>query len=255
MFIFTLHARWCDGGPWEALSQSCRFDPGIYSAASPRGAAGGKQQNKSIYCSLINKIAPSDTLSETRFCFVVGFFLLQLFDIERAQLYLSVLQQLEVVYASAPQHRRSVLQTCLPKLINHSLKLLQEPSQQVWRETLKLQTPGRNFINQIGSLIILALIVLCFSSDRLCGKPGGWSCCYGVSGDGMRSHGAEGDFHATTRDDDSPEISQRLLLHPTVIFLPKSGIFWKLEQTSGKTSNGRWCEVSASLLSFSRESN
>lgn len=145
MFIFTLHARWCDGGPWEALSQSCRFDPGIYSAASPRGAAGGKQQNKSIYCSLINKIAPSDTLSETRFCFVVFFFLLQLFDIERAQLYLSVLQQLEVVYASAPQHRRSVLQTCLPKLINHSLKLLQEPSQQVWRDTLKLQTPGRNF--------------------------------------------------------------------------------------------------------------
>lgn len=28
---------------------------------------------------------------------------------------------------------------------------------------LELQTPGRNFINQIGSLIILVLIVLCFS--------------------------------------------------------------------------------------------
>lgn len=65
----------------------------------------------------------------------VFIFFVQLFDIERAELYLSVLQQLEVVYASAAQHRRSILHTCLPKLINHSLKVLQEPSQQVRRKS------------------------------------------------------------------------------------------------------------------------
>lgn len=82
------------------------------------------------------------------------FFFFQLFDVERAELYLSVLQQLGIMDASALQHRKNVLQTCLPKLINHSLKVLQEPSQQVRREIFKFQTPGRNFINQIGGLII-----------------------------------------------------------------------------------------------------
>lgn len=84
-------------------------------------------------------------------------------------------------------------------------------------------------------------------SDRHCGKPGGWSRCHGVSGHGMCSHGAEGDFHATTGDVDGPEISQRLLLRPSVIFRPTSGLFGGLEQTSGKTSNGRWFEVCASM--------
>lgn len=90
---------------------------------------------------------------------------------------------------------------------------------------------------------------LFFTSDRLCGKPGGSSCCHGVSGNAMWSHGAESDFHATARDVDSSDISEQLLLHPIIIFRPTAGLFGELEQTSGKTSNGRRCEVSASRLS------
>lgn len=90
------------------------------------------------------------------------YFFFQLFDIERAEMYLSVLRQLGIMDASALQHRKNVLQTCLPRLINHSLKVLQEPSQQVRREIFKLQTPVRNFIISDCRLNYLALIVLCF---------------------------------------------------------------------------------------------
>lgn len=81
-------------------------------------------------------------------------FYLQLFDVERAELYLCVLRQLVVMYSSVPQHRKTVRQTYFPKLINHSLEVLQEPKQQVPSKIFKLQSPGRNFINQSGCLII-----------------------------------------------------------------------------------------------------
>ena len=50
---------------------------------------------------------------------------------ERAELYLCVLRQLAVMYSSLPQHRSKMQQIYFPKLVKHSLKVLQEPSQQV----------------------------------------------------------------------------------------------------------------------------
>ncbi|XP_076599642.1 tRNA (guanosine(18)-2'-O)-methyltransferase TARBP1 isoform X1 [Chaetodon auriga] len=55
----------------------------------------------------------------------------ELFDVERAELYLCVLRQLVVMYSSAPQHHNKIQQTYFPKLIQHSLRVLQEPSLQV----------------------------------------------------------------------------------------------------------------------------
>nr|XP_046257205.1 probable methyltransferase TARBP1 isoform X2 [Scatophagus argus] len=55
----------------------------------------------------------------------------ELFDVERAELYLCVLRQLVITYSSAPQHHNKLQQTCFPKLIKHSLRVLQEPSQQM----------------------------------------------------------------------------------------------------------------------------
>ncbi|XP_073337331.1 probable methyltransferase TARBP1 [Pagrus major] len=55
----------------------------------------------------------------------------ELFDVERAELYLCVLRQLAVMYSSASQHRSKMQQIYFPKLVKHSLKVLQEPSQQI----------------------------------------------------------------------------------------------------------------------------
>ncbi|GAA6213898.1 probable methyltransferase TARBP1 isoform X1 [Lates japonicus] len=55
----------------------------------------------------------------------------ELFDVERAELYLSVLRQLVVMYSSSPLHHKKTQQNDFPKLIKHSLKVLQEPSQQI----------------------------------------------------------------------------------------------------------------------------
>lgn len=55
----------------------------------------------------------------------------KLFDVERAELYLCVLRQLAVMYSSSPQHRSKMQQIYFPKLVKHSLEVLQEPSQQV----------------------------------------------------------------------------------------------------------------------------
>ncbi|XP_071336998.1 probable methyltransferase TARBP1 [Trachinotus anak] len=55
----------------------------------------------------------------------------ELFDVERAELYLDVLRQLTVIYSSAPQSHGKIQQNDFPKLIKHSVKVLQEPSQQV----------------------------------------------------------------------------------------------------------------------------
>ncbi|XP_019950086.2 probable methyltransferase TARBP1 [Paralichthys olivaceus] len=55
----------------------------------------------------------------------------ELFDVERAELYLRVLRQLVVMSDSAPQHHHKVQQSDFPKLIKHSLRVLQEPSPQI----------------------------------------------------------------------------------------------------------------------------
>ncbi|XP_034465006.1 probable methyltransferase TARBP1 [Hippoglossus hippoglossus] len=55
----------------------------------------------------------------------------ELFDLERAELYLRVLRQLVVMSHSAPQHQHKVQQSDFPKLIKHSLRVLQEPSPQI----------------------------------------------------------------------------------------------------------------------------
>uniref|UniRef100_A0A3B4VRX7 tRNA (guanosine(18)-2'-O)-methyltransferase TARBP1 n=1 Tax=Seriola dumerili TaxID=41447 RepID=A0A3B4VRX7_SERDU len=57
----------------------------------------------------------------------------ELFDVERAELYLGVLKQLVVMYSSTPQRLSKIQQNDFPKLIKHSVRVLQEPSQQVSR--------------------------------------------------------------------------------------------------------------------------
>ncbi|KAM4607139.1 putative methyltransferase TARBP1 [Polymixia lowei] len=55
----------------------------------------------------------------------------ELSDVDRAELYLCVLRQLAVMHSAVPQHRNEMQHTCFPKLIRSSLKVLQEPTQQV----------------------------------------------------------------------------------------------------------------------------
>ncbi|CAG09449.1 unnamed protein product, partial [Tetraodon nigroviridis] len=55
----------------------------------------------------------------------------ELCDVERAELYLSVLQQLVVLYRSVPQYHSKLQQSYFPKILNHSLEVLQETSKQV----------------------------------------------------------------------------------------------------------------------------
>ncbi|XP_076022350.1 tRNA (guanosine(18)-2'-O)-methyltransferase TARBP1 [Genypterus blacodes] len=55
----------------------------------------------------------------------------ELCDMERAELYLCVLRQLVVMYASVPQHHSKLQQAYFPKLIKYSLKILQDLSQQI----------------------------------------------------------------------------------------------------------------------------
>ncbi|KAG7512411.1 putative methyltransferase TARBP1 [Solea senegalensis] len=55
----------------------------------------------------------------------------ELFDVERAELYLSVLSQLLASYSSTPHLHIKVQQNNFPKLIKHNLTVLQESSQQI----------------------------------------------------------------------------------------------------------------------------
>ncbi|XP_029030988.1 probable methyltransferase TARBP1 isoform X2 [Betta splendens] len=54
----------------------------------------------------------------------------ELFDVERAEMYLSVVRRLVVLYHSAPQHRHELQHSDIPKLVKYSLKVLQEPGPQ-----------------------------------------------------------------------------------------------------------------------------
>ncbi|KAM7385725.1 hypothetical protein PAMP_001787 [Pampus punctatissimus] len=67
----------------------------------------------------------------------------ELFDVERAELYLCVLMQLVVMYSSTPQ------QKYFSKLIKYSLKILQEPSQ---------QTPS--VANQVARAVAMATLAM-----------------------------------------------------------------------------------------------
>lgn len=68
-------------------------------------------------------------------CFLLGF---QLFDVERAEMYWSVLRQLVVLYHAAPQYNHKLQRSHIPKLVMYSLKVLHEPSQQVQSHIFKL---------------------------------------------------------------------------------------------------------------------
>uniref|UniRef100_A0A8C3AAC1 tRNA (guanosine(18)-2'-O)-methyltransferase TARBP1 n=1 Tax=Cyclopterus lumpus TaxID=8103 RepID=A0A8C3AAC1_CYCLU len=57
----------------------------------------------------------------------------ELFDVARAELYLCVLRQIVILYRSTPQHHSQIQETYFPKLIKYSIKVLQEPNQQVAR--------------------------------------------------------------------------------------------------------------------------
>ncbi|KAG7230153.1 hypothetical protein INR49_009873, partial [Caranx melampygus] len=54
----------------------------------------------------------------------------ELFDVERAELYQAVLRQIVVMYSFTPQRLGQIKQNGFLKLIRHSVKVLQEPSQQ-----------------------------------------------------------------------------------------------------------------------------
>ncbi|XP_068597703.1 probable methyltransferase TARBP1 [Brachionichthys hirsutus] len=55
----------------------------------------------------------------------------ELFDVERAELYLCVLRQLVVMCSPAIQRHNETRQTYLPKVVKKSLKVLREPNQQI----------------------------------------------------------------------------------------------------------------------------
>ncbi|XP_074532568.1 tRNA (guanosine(18)-2'-O)-methyltransferase TARBP1 [Halichoeres trimaculatus] len=55
----------------------------------------------------------------------------ELFDVERAELYLCVLRQLLLMFNSEPQQQNKIQKTYFSKLIKYGLKVLQEPSQEV----------------------------------------------------------------------------------------------------------------------------
>lgn len=143
-------------------------------------------------------------------CFFLFFFYsYKLFDVERAELYLCVLRQLAVMYSSSPQHRSKMQQIYFPKLVKHSLEVLQEPSQQV--QKFKPHTFA-GFKKKKNSLFLgystLTFFSFSFSlPDSLCGKPGGSSSCYGVPGYGMWSCGAGSDRHGI-RNHFWPEITE-----------------------------------------------
>ncbi|KAK5882283.1 hypothetical protein CesoFtcFv8_020885 [Champsocephalus esox] len=69
----------------------------------------------------------------------------ELVDVERAELYLCVLRQLVVMYKSTPQHHSNIQQNYFPKLIKNSLKVLQEPHQQI-----------NSVANQVGRAVAMA---------------------------------------------------------------------------------------------------
>lgn len=134
-------------------------------------------------------------------------YLFKVVDVERAELYLFLLQQLVVMYHSVPQHCRNIRRTYLPKLVSLSLKTLQETSQQV------------QYYSQIIKILIATQQLHCVFylwPGELCGKPGVQSSCHGIPGYGMWSRGAGSACHAI-RNNIRPEIPQRLLLHSIVL--------------------------------------
>ncbi|KAK5853887.1 hypothetical protein PBY51_015007 [Eleginops maclovinus] len=75
----------------------------------------------------------------------------ELVDVERAELYLCVLRRLVVMYKFTPQHHSNIQQNYFPKLIKYSLKVLQEPHQQI-----------NSVANQVGRAVAMeALATVC----------------------------------------------------------------------------------------------
>ncbi|TWW78763.1 putative methyltransferase TARBP1 [Takifugu flavidus] len=69
----------------------------------------------------------------------------ELYDVERADLYLSVLQQLVVMYHSLPEYCSKIQQNCFPKILHHSLDVLRETNNQV-----------NSLANQVAKVIAMA---------------------------------------------------------------------------------------------------
>uniref|UniRef100_UPI0037E7E410 probable methyltransferase TARBP1 n=1 Tax=Semicossyphus pulcher TaxID=241346 RepID=UPI0037E7E410 len=90
----------------------------------------------------------------------------ELFDVERAELYLCVFRQLVLMLDSAPQHRLKIQQSYVPKLIKYSHKILQDPSQQI-----------NSVANQVAKAIAMATLatvcdlleieVICMRSETI----------------------------------------------------------------------------------------
>ncbi|XP_039995691.1 probable methyltransferase TARBP1 isoform X2 [Xiphias gladius] len=73
----------------------------------------------------------------------------ELFDVERAELYLSVLRQLVVMFTSTQPRRNKIQPNDFPNLIKHSLKVLQEPSRQ-----------SPSVANQVGRAVAMASLAM-----------------------------------------------------------------------------------------------
>ncbi|KAM7408889.1 hypothetical protein PAMA_002556 [Pampus argenteus] len=103
---------------------------------------GGEEQVDSVTVAMkkliFNLVDPIQEFILRRLCGELQ----ELFDVERAELYLCVLMQLVVMYSSTPQQY-------LSKLIKYSLKILQEPSQ---------QTP--TVANQVARAVAMATLAM-----------------------------------------------------------------------------------------------
>ncbi|XP_026212439.1 probable methyltransferase TARBP1 isoform X2 [Anabas testudineus] len=97
----------------------------------PRCQGAGEEREDSLMVAmekLIFKVA--DPLQEFVLRRLCGE-LQELFDVERAEMYLSVLKQLVVMYRFTPHYSNKLQRNDIPRLVKYSLKVLQEPSQQV----------------------------------------------------------------------------------------------------------------------------
>ncbi|XP_062257587.1 probable methyltransferase TARBP1 [Platichthys flesus] len=98
---------------------------------SPRSQAVGGEQGDRVSIAMEKLIFQlADPIQEFILRRLCGE-LQELFDVERADLYLRVLRQLLVMSHSATQHHHKVQQSDFSKLIKHSLRVLQETSSQI----------------------------------------------------------------------------------------------------------------------------
>ncbi|XP_051773539.1 probable methyltransferase TARBP1 isoform X2 [Ctenopharyngodon idella] len=86
----------------------------------------------------------------------------ELCDVERSELYLSVLRELVLTYSTVSWYGSNLQQNYIPKLTTHCLRILNEPSEQVEHSTQNPSVSGQ--VQRVVSMATLAL--LCDMADR-----------------------------------------------------------------------------------------